>query len=109
MGGRDGRGSPPAPAHIPAVGRALPLLRCAPPSPRGCREESGVLCFPSSRALTPRMRLECNPEIAVAPGEEYYDLGDCCGVGGGKNPTVEAEESVTQVRDPLGAQYTRKS
>ena len=35
------------------------------------QEESGVLCFPSSRALTPRMRLECNPEIAVGPGEEY--------------------------------------
>ena len=35
------------------------------------REESGVLCFPSSRARTPRMRLECKPEITVGPGEEY--------------------------------------
>ena len=37
------------------------------------REAPGApgLCFPWSRALTPRMRLECNPEIAVGPGEEY--------------------------------------
>ena len=40
-------------------------------TPAVTQEESGVLCFPSSRALTPRMRLECNPEIAVGPGEEY--------------------------------------
>ena len=27
------------------------------------REESGVLGFPSSRGLTPRGSLECNPEV----------------------------------------------
>ena len=35
------------------------------------REESGVLGFPSSRGLTPRGSLECNPEIPAFPGEEY--------------------------------------
>ena len=40
-------------------------------TPVATREESGVLCFPWSPAQTPRMRLECNPEIAVAPGEEH--------------------------------------
>ena len=43
------------------------------------QEESGVLCFPSSRALTPRMRLECNPEIAVTPGEEQQVLDTSLG------------------------------
>ena len=38
------------------------------------REESGVLGFPSRRGLTPRVSLECNPEIPVAPGEEHYVL-----------------------------------
>ena len=38
------------------------------------REESGVLCFPSRRGLTPRVSLECNPEIPAAPGEEHYVL-----------------------------------
>ena len=37
-------------------------------------EESGVLGFPSRRGLTPRVSLECNPEIPVAPGEEHYVL-----------------------------------
>ena len=36
-------------------------------------------------------------------------LGTAVGWGSGKNPMVDAEESVTQVSDPLGAQYTRKS
>ena len=30
--------------------------------------ESGVLGFPSRRALTPRGNLECNPEIPAFPG-----------------------------------------
>ena len=34
------------------------------------REDSGVLCFPSRRGLTPRGILECNPEIPAFPGEE---------------------------------------
>ena len=38
------------------------------------REESGVLCFPSRRGLIPRVSLECNPEMPVAPGEEHYVL-----------------------------------
>ena len=38
------------------------------------REESGVLGFPSRRGLTPRVSLECNPEIPVAPGVEHYVL-----------------------------------
>ena len=36
------------------------------------REESGVLGFPSRRRLTPRVSLECNPEIPAFPGEDYY-------------------------------------
>ena len=35
------------------------------------REDSGVLCFPSRRGLTPRGILECNPEIPAFPGEEH--------------------------------------
>ena len=35
------------------------------------QEESGVLGFPSRRALTPRGNLECYPEIPAFPGEEY--------------------------------------
>ena len=38
------------------------------------REDSGVLCFPSRRGLTPRGILECNPEIPAFPGEEHYVL-----------------------------------
>ena len=34
------------------------------------REESGFLCFHSRRYLTPQAKLECNPEIPVATGEE---------------------------------------
>ena len=33
-------------------------------------EESGVLGFPSRRGLTPRGRLECNPEMPAFHGEE---------------------------------------
>ena len=36
------------------------------------REDSGVLCFPSRRGLTHRVRLECDPNIPVGPGEELY-------------------------------------
>ena len=36
------------------------------------QEESGVLCFPSIRGLIHRVRLECDPDIPVAPGEELY-------------------------------------
>ena len=35
------------------------------------REESGVLCFPSRRGLTPRGSMGCNSEILVFPGEEH--------------------------------------
>ena len=38
------------------------------------REESGVLCFPSRRGLTPRGSMGCKPEILVFPGEEHYVL-----------------------------------
>ena len=38
------------------------------------REDSGVLCFHSRRGVTPRVSLECNPEIPVAPGVEHYVL-----------------------------------
>ena len=38
--------------------------------PDATREESGVLCFPSRRGLTPCVSLECNSEIPVTPGEE---------------------------------------
>ena len=34
-------------------------------------EETGFLCFPSRRGLSPRVSLECNPKIRVAPGEEH--------------------------------------
>ena len=36
--------------------------------PVATREESGVLCFPSTRGLTPWVSLECKPEIPVALG-----------------------------------------
>ena len=36
------------------------------------REWSPLL--PSRRGLTPRVSLECNPEIPVAPGVEHYVL-----------------------------------
>ena len=39
--------------------------------PVAIQGESGVLGFPSRRALTPRGNLECNPEIPAFPGEEY--------------------------------------
>ena len=45
--------------------RGLPETRVA------TREEGGVLSFPSSRGLTPRGSLECNPDIPAFPGEEY--------------------------------------
>ena len=35
------------------------------------REESGVLCFPSRRGLTPRGSMGFNSEILVFPGEEH--------------------------------------
>ena len=38
------------------------------------REDSGVLCFHSRRGVTHRVRLECDPDIPVAPGEEHYIL-----------------------------------
>ena len=38
------------------------------------QEESGVLGFPSRRALTPRGNLECKPEIPVALGEDHWVL-----------------------------------
>ena len=37
-------------------------------------KESRVLCFHWRRGLTLRVKLECNPEIPVAPGEEHYVL-----------------------------------
>ncbi len=69
----------------------------SPPSelqeiPVAIREQSGVLCFHSKRypsrlesragffastrdgCLSPRVCLECNPEIPVAPGEEHWLL-----------------------------------
>ena len=40
------------------------------------RFESRAGCFASTREefLSPRVRLECNPEIPVAPGEEHWLL-----------------------------------
>ena len=38
------------------------------------REQSGVLCFHSTWSLSPRVCLECNPEIPVTPGEEHWLL-----------------------------------
>ena len=38
------------------------------------REDSGVLCFSSRQGLTHGVRLECNPDIPVTPGEEHYVL-----------------------------------
>ena len=38
------------------------------------REDSGVLCFHSRRGVTHQVRLECDPDIPVAPGEEHYVL-----------------------------------
>ena len=35
---------------------------------------ASVQLLPSRRGLTPRVSLECNPEIPVAPGVEYYVL-----------------------------------
>ena len=33
-----------------------------------------ILCFHSRRGVTHRVRLECDPDIPVAPGEQYYVL-----------------------------------
>ena len=38
--------------------------------PDTTQEESGILCFPSRKGLTPRVSLECNSKIPVTPGEE---------------------------------------
>ena len=38
------------------------------------REESGVLCFPSRRGLTPLGSMGCSPEILGFPGEEHEIL-----------------------------------
>ena len=42
--------------------------------PVATRKESGVLGFPSRRGVTHQVRLECDPDIPVAPGEEHYVL-----------------------------------
>ena len=38
------------------------------------REDSRVLCFSSRQSLTHRVRLECYPDIPVAPEEDHYVL-----------------------------------
>ena len=43
------------------------------------REDSGELCFSSRQGLTHRVRLECDPDILVAPGGEHYFLDTSLG------------------------------
>jgi len=51
----------------------------SPPSelqeiPVAIREQSGFFASTRDECLSPRVRLECNPEIPVAPGEEHWLL-----------------------------------
>ena len=51
----------------------------SPPSelqeiPVAIREQSGVFASTRDECLSPRVRLECNPEIPVVPGEEHWLL-----------------------------------
>ena len=57
------------------------------------REESGVLGFPSSRALTPRMRLECNREQrnGLGPPTKEHMEGPCTDKGSHKGLGLRQE------------------
>ena len=42
--------------------------------PVAIREQSGFFASTRDECLSPRVRLECNPEIPVAPAEEHWLL-----------------------------------
>ena len=63
--------------YLSKLHRRIDSLQATQLGPRNTRcdsrgERSHLL--PSRRGLTPRVSLECNPEIPVAPGEEHYVL-----------------------------------
>src|SRR5574340_499795 len=51
-----------------------PITGSTKPDPTRRRFDLSGRAVPRDECLSPRVRLECNPEIPVAPGEEHWLL-----------------------------------